>query len=260
MPRVTVGSLPIFFRTAGNPELPTMVLAHPVGSDHGIWDAVVPRLTTRFHVVRFDAHGHGATGTVADEYAVGRLADDLLGLLDALEIQDFSICGISLGGLTGLELAARGGGRLRQLIVANAAARLPLTAEQWNERIAKVKADGMRSLADGMIERMFSPKFRQEASAEFHTAVTTFVQMSPAGYAAGLAALRDADYLGRLKDISVPTLIVGSREDLAVPASAVQAMSDAIPLASLHMLDGGHLSAIENPVGLANAILQLAAG
>lgn len=261
MPQVQIGSGKYFYRREGNPRLPAVVLAHPVGSDHSIWDAVVPRLLDDFHVVRFDLHGHGGSDTAESEYSVDRFADDAISLLDTLNIETFSFCGISLGALTGLVLAARLPKRLQRLVVANASARLPLSHEHWNERILKVRSEGMGALVDGMIDRMFSAQFRDQRTASFHTAVGTFLGMSAEGYSAGLAALRDADLRPVLDYISVPTMVIGSALDLAVPKDDINYLSQTIPGAQSLLLEGGHLSALESPNELAHALKAfLAAG
>jgi 3-oxoadipate enol-lactonase len=255
MPQVQIGSGRYFYRREGNPRLPAVVLAHPVGSDHGIWDAVVPGLLRDFHVVRFDFHGHGGSDTVKSEYSVEQFSDDAIALLDTLDIETFSFCGISLGALTGLVLATRHPRRVQRLVVANASAKLPLSREQWNERILKVQSEGMGALVDGMIDRMFSVQFRDRRTASFHTAVGTFLGMSVEGYSAGLAALRDADLRPLLDHISVPTLVIGSALDLAVPKDDIDYLSQAIPGAHSLLLEGGHLSALESSREFADALI-----
>ncbi|CAB4048627.1 alpha/beta fold hydrolase [Paraburkholderia phenoliruptrix] len=257
MPRISAGGLTSFYRDEGDPALPVLVLAHPVGADHGIWDAVVPKLSGHFRVVRYDLHGHGGTDVVDHQYTLQRLADDVLSLLGEIDVDEFSFCGISLGGLTGLEIAARGERRLQRLLVANTPTKLPLSHEQWNEIIAIARTKGTSASVDSMINRMFSESFREHASPSFHSAIRTYLCTSPIGYAAGLTALRDSDVHAKLGQITCKTKVVGSTEDLAVPRDSVARMAERIPDASLTTLAGGHFSALENPAGLAQAVFDL---
>ncbi len=257
MPRISTAGLTSFYRDEGDPALPVLVLAHPVGTDHGIWDSLVPMLLGQFRVIRYDLHGHGATDVVDEQYTLRRLADDALSLLSAIEVDEFSFCGISLGGLTGLEIASRGERRLQRLLVANTAARLPLSYDQWNEGIAIVKTKGTKELVNGMKQRMFSESFREKAGASFHSTIRTFLRTSSTGYAAGLTVLRDLDIHTRLGEITCKTKIVGSVEDLAVPQDSASRMAELIPGASVTMLPGGHFSALENPSGFAKEIFDL---
>ena len=214
-------------------------------------------LSDHFRVIRYDLHGHGGTDVVDQQYTLRGLADDVLSLLSAIDIDEFSFCGISLGGLTGLEIAARGEHRLQRLLVANAPTKLPLSHEQWDEIIAIARTKGTTALVDDMKQRMFSESFREQASPSFHSAVRTFLCTSPIGYAAGLTALRDSDVYTKLGRITCKTKVVGSTEDLAVPRDSAAQMAELIPDASLTTLAGGHFSALENPGGLAQAVFAL---
>src|SRR5947209_4933361 len=74
-------------------------------------------------------------------YTVERLGRDVLALLDALSLERVHLCGLSLGGLVALWLAACHPERLYTAIFANTAARIG-TEEGWNARIAAVQAGG----------------------------------------------------------------------------------------------------------------------
>jgi len=94
-----------FYRREGNRRLPTLVLAHPIGFDHGLWDAVMPALTQQFHVMRYDLRGHGASEATCEPCSVRLLADDAIALLRSLEIERFCFAGTSLGALVGFGIA-----------------------------------------------------------------------------------------------------------------------------------------------------------
>lgn len=72
-------------------------------------------------LLRYDTCGHGMSST-APRTTLAQLGGDLLRLLDALEIDNVDVCGILMGGLTGLWLGIRAGHRLRRLVVANSTA------------------------------------------------------------------------------------------------------------------------------------------
>jgi 3-oxoadipate enol-lactonase len=62
-----------FYRLEGERGKPVLVLAHPVGADHGIWDQVVPACTRHFQVLRYDLRGHGASSAGAGDCSVAML-------------------------------------------------------------------------------------------------------------------------------------------------------------------------------------------
>lgn len=240
-----------FYRREGDPNLPVLVLAHPIGFDHGLWDAVVPHLTKHFNVIRYDLRGHGATEVTVSPYSIEQLSQDLLQLLKELGIGRFSFAGTSLGGLVGLYLAIHSPNQLDSLVVANASARIPLPKEEWNRRIELATTSGNDPFLDGMRERMFSSKFRSSNPAAMHTLLATFRTMESKGYAAAMAALRDADFQDQLSKVHTKTLIIAGEDDPAVPRDHSQFMADGIAGARLVLLPGGHLSAVESPVEFA---------
>lgn len=256
MSSIVANGIRQFYRREGDRARPAVILAHPIGFDHGLWDALVPLVSAAFHVIRYDLRGHGASETTPDPYSVELLAQDALHLTTALGVDSFNFVGTSLGGLVGLQIAATEPKRLRSLVVANASARLPLPSEEWNRRIALAMSSGLEPFVAGMVERMFSAGYRQTNGPGLHTLVGSFLAMDPRGYAAAMAALRDADLKQLFSAVQVPSLVVAGDEDAAVPREHSQNMASAIRGARLAVLPGGHLSAVEAPTEFAREVLS----
>lgn len=213
-------------------------------------------LTPHRHVVRFDLRGHGATEVTPEPYAVEVLAQDALALASALGLDEFDFVGTSLGGLIGLQVAAVAPGRVRSLVVANASARLPLPTDEWNRRITLAASSGLEPFVGGLLERMFSPAYREAGSPALHTLIASFRAMDQHGYAAAMAALRDADMREQLKLVRTSTLVIAGEADSAVPHDHSRYMADSLASGGqLVVLPGGHLSAVESPEEFAHAVL-----
>ena len=117
-----------------------------------------PSLAERFRVLRYDHRGHGAlAGSATARYTVESLADGVLELLDALELERVSFCGLSLGGMVGMWLARRAPERIDRLVLCCTAARLG-PPERWDERAAIVRAEGVEAIADAVLGRWFTPR------------------------------------------------------------------------------------------------------
>lgn len=254
MASVEANGLRQFYRREGDRKLHVLVLAHSIGFDHGLWDGVIPALTKRFHVIRYDLRGHGGSQATYEPYAIRLLTEDLTALLGSLGIEQFSFAGTSLGGLVGLQLASQMPDRIKALVVANASALLPLPVEEWNRRIGLAEASGPDAFIAAMTERMFSPEFRGRDDPAFHTLIESFRAMDGRAYAAAMAALRDADLQPLLSTVRVRTLIVAGETDGAVPREHSQRMADGVPGARLVVLKGGHLSAVESPGAFADEL------
>src|SRR4051794_29219996 len=148
MNTVTTGDgVRLAYRVDGEAGAPPLLFVNSLGTDLRMWDPQAPRFGSDFRVIRYDARGHGRSGVPPGPYTVERLGMDVLVLLNELAIERAHVCGLSLGGLTTLWLAAHHGDRLRGAVFANTAARIG-TAEGWNARIAAVRGGGMAAIKE----------------------------------------------------------------------------------------------------------------
>lgn len=257
MPHILANGIRQFYLREGDPARPWLVLAHPVGFDHRLWDGIVPLLLPHWQVLRYDLRGHGGTEATPGAYSVEQLAADALLLTCELGIERFAFCGVSLGGLVGLWLGAQHAQVLTHLAVCNLSARLPLPREEWDRRIALARTEGLAGFADGIRERMFSAAYRASGAPLFSTLMDGFLAMDRNAYASALAALRDADLRPLLGRVKVPTLVMGGEEDLAVPRDHLVSIAQGVPGAQFHLLPGGHLSPVEAPGQVCEALQSL---
>src|SRR5690625_4360475 len=137
MPHAISHDARIYWRTDGDPNLPALVLANSLGTDFTLWDGVLERLLRHFYVLRYDMRGHGASDAPAGEYTLDLLTDDLQAVIKAAGIQQYAFCGISLGGMVGMNLGARQPSGLTHLVLSNTTAQFPDPA-LWSARIVAV--------------------------------------------------------------------------------------------------------------------------
>lgn len=118
------------------------------------------------------------------------------------------------------------------------------------------RESGLVGFASGIRERMFSAAYRESGAGLFITLIDGFLAMNPNAYASALAALRDADLRPLLERLNVPTLVIGGREDMAVPREHLELIAASVPRARLVMVPGGHLSPVESPAQVCEALTQ----
>ncbi len=232
-----------------------LILAHPIGASLRFWDALMPHLAGHGPVVRYDLRGHGDSPVSEDEGDIDRFADDLLALADAEGLERFDLCGVSLGGMVALAVAARQGDRVHRVVVSSTAASVAPPPTGWNGRREAALKEGMAPLAGPMVERMFSAAFRETADPLVGTLKTVFERMSPTGYADAVSILRDADLSERLARVQSPTLVIAGQQDPLCPPQKQQALVDALPRAELSVLDCGHFPPVEQPAEFARLLL-----
>src|SRR6187401_264511 len=136
---------------------PTLLFINSIGTTRDLWSAQIPALVGTYRVIRYDARGHGSSSVPAGNYSIEQLARDALAILDAEDVKQAHICGISLGGLTAMWLGVHAADRVSSLVLANTAARIG-SVQSWTDRIALVQQRGTGAVADMAIARWFSPR------------------------------------------------------------------------------------------------------
>jgi 3-oxoadipate enol-lactonase len=233
-----------------------LVLVHPIGASFRFWDPLLPYLGTTTHVIRYDLRGHGGSDAPPGDYGLNQFADDLLDLADALGMDAFDVCGVSLGGMVGLAAAARVPGRIKNLVVCSSASRVLAPPQGWDGRRDAALSAGMRPLAGPMVERMFSESFRSSGDPMVGLLRSVFENMNPVGYAGACAILRDADLTNQLPKVRANTLVVSGALDPLCPPEKVRALADALPKARYESLECGHFPPVERPEAFAALLLS----
>jgi 3-oxoadipate enol-lactonase / 4-carboxymuconolactone decarboxylase len=254
MPFLTVNNLRTFYRLEGKPGPLTLVLSHSIGADHGMWEPQISDLIQHFRVLRYDTRGHGASDAPPGGYSVEALGNDVLGLADALGIEKFAFCGLSMGGAIGQWLAVNAPKRIEHLILANTGPRLG-TPENWEMRIRSVSEKGMSAIVDMALQRFFSDETRQRTDAHVESIRSVLLGTNPIGYAGCCAALRDFDGNAALGKISARTLVIDGKRDVSTPWTGHgEILCQKISGAKSVQLDAAHLSNLELPHSFTAAV------
>jgi 3-oxoadipate enol-lactonase / 4-carboxymuconolactone decarboxylase len=255
MPFISIDGTPLFYRLEGADDLPTLVLAHSIGSDHSLWQPQLADLLRFFRVLRFDVRGHGASGVTEGDYSLDLLAADVLALVEALGIERFAYCGLSLGGMIGQRLALKAPERLAHLVLANTSS---FTGDPslWETRRRAVLEKGMGAIVEGALERSFSAGLRGAGDSRVATVRRLLLGTDPVGYAGCCAVIRDLDLRDALGSIAVPTLVIAGDRDIPMPwAGHSDLLAERIPGARVVRLDAAHLSNLERPRDFLAALL-----
>jgi 3-oxoadipate enol-lactonase/4-carboxymuconolactone decarboxylase len=252
---INANGLRQYYRLDGNDNRPVLVLSHSLGCDHSMWDAQVPTLASHFLVLRYDIRGHGTTEVTAGNYSLEMLTADALSLLDALGIERFAWCGLSLGGMIGQYLAAKVPDRVNRLILANTSPRMDASAIETRRRT--VVEQGTGAIADSVMGRFFMPGTLAANLPEVAGIRRTLLTTNADGYAGCCAAIRDMDNRALLAGIRCPTLVIGGNHDPSTPWSGHgEVLARDIPQAQKEQLPTAHLSNIEKPRSFTAAVLR----
>jgi 3-oxoadipate enol-lactonase len=245
MPQVaTDDGVRLWYQLEGSAGAPAIVLSNSLGVTLGMWDAQMPALLQHFQVLRYDTRGHGQSEVAAAAYRVDRLGRDVIALLDACGIARAHFCGLSMGGMTGIWLAREAADRIDRVALCNTSARIG-PPEVWDNRIAAVRAGGMEPIVQGVIERWFTPGFRNRAPTEVQRIAAMLRAMPPEGYAAACEAIREMDQREQLATIRARTLVIAGTFDQATPPAGGRHIVDNVAGARYVELAAAHLSNVE---------------
>ncbi len=238
----------------------TLVLGHALGADRHMWDRVVPLLPNELQVVLWEQPGHGGSDLLEDP-ALGAFAtaDALAAGLDELGIDRFHLAGLSLGGTVALAFTQKYPKLPESLTMFSSGAVL-LPSSMWTDRAKSVKDSGLEPLADGTMERWFSPEFRESSGIdEVERTRATFVGTNPDGYAQCCQIIANTDLRPGVPQVQVRTqLIVGENDPGMTPDQALE-LAQNLPDGSVKVIEHvRHLSAVEVPEDVATHLRRIA--
>jgi 3-oxoadipate enol-lactonase len=250
----------IHYEIEGSQYGAPLLFSNSLGTNLHMWDGQIEEaLKLGFRVIRYDQRGHGQSDAPKGDYTIARLADDVADLLAALKVGKTAFCGLSMGGFTGIHLAKRHPPLFTRLALCNTAVWMP-PADLWEGRIKSVQAGGMRAVVDGIIERWFTPSFRDDRPDAIANIRTQILSTPADGYTGCLAAIRDLDERDKLGLIEAPALVVIGAHDPSTTPERGQYVVERIPGAQKAVLETAHLSNIERPEDFNRVVLGFLAG
>ena len=263
-----VGDVELCYEPFGDPDRPTVLLVMGLGTQMIGWHAdFCGELADRgFHVIRYDNRDVGRSTHLTDRpapktleiitrrirrppYLLADMADDGIGLLEALGIERAHVVGASMGGMIAQAMAANHPDRVLSLVSI-----MSSTGSRWSgqpaPRILPVFLQKPASSKEDYQERLVklfklvgSPGFERDDDELREMAGVAWDRgIDPAGLARQLGAiLASGDRVADLKRIRVPTLVIHGKSDRLVRPSGGRATARAIPGAKLDLIDGmGH--------------------
>ena len=259
MPTQRANGIDIYYETAGQGE--PLLLLHGLGSRSDDWQLQLPPFAAHYRVVAADMRGHGRTSKPPGPTSVPMMADDVLGLLDALGIDAAHVVGLSMGGMIAFQMAVNRPERVRSLVIVNSAP--ALVAHTWGERLRIWQRLALARLfkpartAHFLGPRLF-PKPEQAELREVF--IAQWAQNDPQAYLAAMRALVGWSVLDRVAAIRCPTLVISGDRDYT-PAAAKEEYTALIPNARLVIMeDSGHATPIDQAERFNACVLEFLAG
>ena len=235
-------------------DAPVLVLGNSLGTTAEVWANQVPELRKSFRLLRYDLPGHGGAAAPPGPYTIDELGAGVLSLLDARGIDRAAYCGVSLGGMIGMWLAARAPERIWALGLVCTSAYLP-PADGWRARARQVRTAGMASISAQVVSRWFTPGFAASAPLVADAFRSTLEQVDPEGYAGCCEAIGAMDLRGSLHAVTAPALVIAGANDQATPPEHGAVIAAGIAGARLEVITGAAHLATVSAADLATPVL-----
>ncbi|MFG3703955.1 alpha/beta fold hydrolase [Micromonospora sp. NPDC047670] len=259
---VTVAGQEVFYREAGDPSRPTLVLLHGFPTSSHMFRNLIPALADEYHLVAPDHVGFGNSSAppVGDfDYSFERLTEITLGLLDTLGIDRFALYVHDYGAPIGLRIASRHPERVTALVTQSGNAYTEGFTPFWEVLFAHAKD---RATHEPEVRKLLEveatrwqythgvPADRLDRVAPETWRLDQAGLDRPGNKEIQLQLFWDyqfnldvyPDFQRYFREHRPPTLVTWGRHDEIFGAAGAEAYARDLPDAEIHLLDTGHFA------------------
>lgn len=259
MPTLQTNGINLNYHEQGQGE--PLLFLHGLGSQGEDWAFQVPFFAPSYRVITVDLRGHGASDKPTGPYSVAMMAEDVVGLLDALNIESAHIVGLSMGGMIAFQLVVDRPERVRSLVIVNSGpALVPRNVGERlriQQRLLLARLFGPARTGKFLSKRLF-PKPEQEALREQF--VERWAMNDRDAYLAALRAIVGWGVMERIGEIRCPVLVVSGDRDYT-PRDVKEAYTARIPGARFLLIeDSGHATPIDQAGPFNRMVLDFLGG
>ena len=259
MTLMRVGDIDINVRQwgAGKP----LLLVHGLGTNASLWVNQVDEFSRNFLVVAVDLRGFGRSSKPVsrEAYSIELMANDVIGVCEALGFESINFLGSSMGGFIGQQIALSAPQLIDRLILAHTACEFAIPADVMADRLKALDETSMDDYAALVLKQALAQP-PDPILAEWLGEMIADNQLD--AYKHVLAgALADFNLANDIEKITRPTLVIAGSDDRVLPPEGGRKIAKQIPNARFHIIDGvGHIGYAEKPVEFNQMVLEFLLG
>lgn len=241
----------VHFKVIGSGIESCIVMIHAIGMNFRMWNQVLSESETMGQkIVLYDIRGHGGTAEWGSDWTLASLANDLIQLLNAIDIDTVSIVGHSLGGMIAQVFALNYPRRVEKLILSSTTSGQTSESRQGLQaRADQVESNGMESIVDGTIQRWFTPDFINRNEEVVKSVRRDLLNCSSSAFAKATRAIAGLDLWDEIAHITSPTLVMTGAEDPGTDVATAKRIHAQIPHSQLKIIpNASHMTPIEQGV------------
>lgn len=247
-----------FYRQHLNPGKPTLLLVHGMVVSSGLnWFRLFPALSRHFNIIAPDVRGHGRSSRGEDRFTFERAADDMAALIEEVECGPVIAVGYSMGGAIVQYLWHRHPQHVAGLVLA--ATNYRARVARHEEMVVLPFFAAMVGLGNAVeifshLPRGLMKRFLPRLADQLHEDETRWAldELRRASFRMVFEAGREMathDASAWLQEIDVPTAILCTEQDRAIPQEHQREMADLIKGSELFLYDDGHLACMNPEFG-----------
>ena len=229
-----------------NPEFDTIVFIHGSGGTSVLWDSQVAALSDQINTMAINLPGHGnSEGNGLD--SIEAYAKSVSEFIDSMEVSRPIVCGLSIGGAIVLQLLIDEPEKYKAGIVVNAGAKL---------KVMPLIFDMIEKDYTGFVNGMYTFGVSAKTDpSKLKPLADSMMACPPDVTRSDFTACDNFDVMDQLKNIKAPVMVMTASDDQLTPVKYGQFLADNIESAfTVNIEDAGHLSPVEQPDDVSNAI------
>jgi 3-oxoadipate enol-lactonase len=257
MPRVSVNGIELYYELSGLEDAPVLALSNGVMMSTASWAYQKAALEPHLRVLLYDCRGMWQSDHPDEPYSMQQHADDLAGLLEALDIEKAHIGGISYGAEVSMTFAFRYPEKTQSLIVIDGVSEIhPLLKAQTMPWLMAAEQHDPEWLLKTSYPLNFAEEWIRENQAFIDSSVDRYAELDMDALARLMKAFYALDFTDRLQEIQAPTLVVAGEQDLIKGREYAEIIASQIPGSEFVMVPGsGHALCLEKPAVLNTLLL-----
>ncbi|MCL9780064.1 alpha/beta hydrolase [Vibrio sp. S4M6] len=238
-------------------EGPVVLFGHSYLWDHEMWSPQIEVLSQTYRCIVPDLWAHGQSASAPkNTSSLKDIANDMLALMDHLDVEQFSIIGLSVGGMWGAELALLAPSRIKSLVMMDTFVGLEpeVTHQKYFSMLDTISS--MEMVPPPILQAvvpMFFARNGAEQSPQLVNAFSERLQSIKGEQAIEIARMGRMifgrrDMMEDIETLTLPVLLAVGQEDIPRPVMESYLMQDTIAGSQLvEIPNAGHISNLEQP-------------
>ena len=259
MPKIISNNISLYYKITGEGDHSVILISGANGDHQSVWPPqVVNKLAQYFQVIQFDHRGVGQSDQPDIPYSIEMMADDVAGLMLALQLEKAHLIGYSMGGQIAAKFAEKYPNKINKMIGCVCYANINMHVRLLGETLIELME---LNLADSIIDRIglpwvFSDRFLEENVSSLRQSKEEPKSKSSIGFKRHFEAQCAFTFEAEcFKNIKAPTLFIAGSEDRICPPADVMKFVNLIPNSQITIFpEAGHMLSLEQPDKFARVI------